>query len=110
MSVAIDDQAKVPRRVYPAPLEVDPAIDDPVAADNEVALESLSQWQLARRRFRRHRMAMVGVVIFGGMMAVAALGPFLVPFETLNFPGLAGTRQAWSMSSAPTRTVATSSP
>ena len=85
--MAIDDQAKVPGVVYPAPLEVDPAIDDPAAADNEVALESLSQWQLARRRFRRHRMAMVGVVIFGSMIAVAALGPFLVPFETLNFPG-----------------------
>lgn len=58
-----------------------------VAADNEVALESLSQWQLARRRFRRHRLALVGLAILLVMVAMAALGPVLVPFTAMNFPG-----------------------
>jgi peptide/nickel transport system permease protein len=57
------------------------------AADNEVALESLSQWQLAWRRFRRHRLAVVGAVIFLAIIAIAILGPFLIPYEVLNFPG-----------------------
>jgi len=56
-------------------------------ADNEVALESLSQWQLARRRFRRHRLAMVGAVIFLAIIAIAILGPVLVPYTVLDFPG-----------------------
>jgi ABC-type dipeptide/oligopeptide/nickel transport system permease subunit len=60
---------------------------DLVEADNEVALESLTQWQLARRRFRRHRLAMAGLVIFGFMILVAILGPIIVPFQPLNFPG-----------------------
>ena len=57
------------------------------AADNEVALESLSQWQLAVRRFRRHRLAMVGVVIFAFMIGVAVFGPIVRPFDPLNLPG-----------------------
>ncbi|CAN5720510.1 ABC transporter permease [soil metagenome] len=61
--------------------------EDLAAADNEVALESLSQWQLARRRFRRHRLAMIGLAIFGLMSLVAVVGPYLVPYEALNFPG-----------------------
>ncbi len=66
-----------------------PAIQEGTAAptDNEVALRSLSQWELARRRFKRHRLAMVGLVIFLVMVAVAAFGPIVVPFETLDFPG-----------------------
>ena len=48
-------------------------------ADNEVALESLSQWQLARRRFRKHRLAMIGVFIFLFMVLVAIFGPILGP-------------------------------
>jgi peptide/nickel transport system permease protein len=32
-------------------------------------------------------MATVGVAIFGTMAAIAILGPFLVPFRTLDFPG-----------------------
>ena len=39
-------------------------------ADNEVALESLSQWQLAWRRFKRHKMAMVGLMYATGLKAV----------------------------------------
>jgi peptide/nickel transport system permease protein len=60
---------------------------DLASADSEVALESLGQWQLAWRRFRRHRLATVGAVVFLGMAATAILGPLLVPFQALDFPG-----------------------
>ena len=49
--------------------------------DVEVALESLSQWQLAWRRFRRHRLAMIGVVILTFMVLVAIFGPILQPLQ-----------------------------
>jgi hypothetical protein len=47
--------------------------------DFEVQLQSLSQWQLAWRRFRRHRLAIVGAILFFGMCAVAIVGPFILP-------------------------------
>jgi peptide/nickel transport system permease protein len=56
-------------------------------ADVEVALESLSQWQLAWRRFKRHRMAIMGLGIFGVMVGVAILGPILLPYNPLDIPG-----------------------
>jgi ABC-type dipeptide/oligopeptide/nickel transport system permease subunit len=56
-------------------------------ADNEVALKSMSQWELARRRFFRHKLAMVGLVIFAVMLLVGAFGPVIVPFDVLHFPG-----------------------
>lgn len=60
---------------------------DLAGADNEVALESLSQWQLARRRFRKHRLAMVGVVIFLFMVVVAIAGPIIQPYHFTDIPG-----------------------
>lgn len=66
--------------------QVDPMLDEDLAR-HEVALESLSQWQLVRRRFRRHRLAMIGLVIFGIMILVAILGPILRPFDFINIPG-----------------------
>src|SRR5262245_53504660 len=59
---------------------VDAILDSPAAqealvaaqeSDHEVALRPLSQWQLAWRRFRRHRMAVVGSVIVGTMVVIA---------------------------------------
>src|SRR3954451_13502053 len=60
---------------------------DTAAADNEVALESLSQWQLAYRRFRRHKLALVGMFIFIVMTLIAIFGPILVPYEPMHLPG-----------------------
>ena len=44
-------------------------VQDYLAADQdddyEVSLKPLSQWQLAWRRFRKHRMAIVGSVMVG---------------------------------------------
>lgn len=51
------------------------------AVDYEVGLESLNQWQLAWRRFRRHRLALVGLGILGFFIAVAIVGPIFMPFE-----------------------------
>ena len=36
-------------------------------ADYEVSLESLSQWQLAWRKFRKHRLALVGMGVTAGV-------------------------------------------
>ncbi len=58
-------------------------IDQP---DFEVQLESLSQLQLAWRRFRKHRLAMVGAFMFLTMCAVAIIGPFLLPYSFYTIP------------------------
>jgi ABC-type dipeptide/oligopeptide/nickel transport system permease subunit len=58
----------------------------PETEDVEVALESLSQWQLAWRRFKLHRLAAIGLVIFGAMVLVAILGPILLPYDPLFIP------------------------
>ena len=85
--MAVDDQIEPRPGLYgPAASGLDEA-EDLNAVDNEVALQSLSQWQLAWRRFRRHRLAMVGIVIFGFMVGIAVAGPILVPFDSLDFPG-----------------------
>jgi peptide/nickel transport system permease protein len=55
-------------------------------ADYEVGLESLSQWQLAWRKFKRHRLALVGMVILGALFLIALLGPFLLPFSFNEIP------------------------
>jgi ABC-type dipeptide/oligopeptide/nickel transport systems, permease components len=71
-------------------MAVMPAVMPPAggeAAEYEVALKSLSQWQLAARRFRRHKLALIGVAVFGFMLVVAILGPIVAPFDSLHYPG-----------------------
>jgi len=53
-------------------------------ADYEVSLQPLSQWQLAWRRFRRHRLAMVGAVLVGTMAFLAIFGPVIWPYDALD--------------------------
>ena len=53
-------------------------------ADYEVALESLNQWQIAWRRFKRHRLALIGAGIFGVMIFLAILGPVIWPYDRLD--------------------------
>lgn len=55
--------------------------------DVEVALVSLSQGELAWRRFKRHRLALAGLAIFGVMILVAIFGPIVSPFDPTNIPG-----------------------
>ena len=52
--------------------------------DFEVALQPLSQWQLAWRRFKRHRLALVGTVLFGTMLLLAVFGPIIWPYDPLD--------------------------
>jgi len=61
--------------------------DDQLQVDTEVALVSLSQWQLAARRFRKHRMALVGLGIFIFMILVIVIIPIFQPFVFQNIPG-----------------------
>jgi peptide/nickel transport system permease protein len=49
--------------------------------DYDVQLESLNQRQLAWRRFRRHRMALLGAVLFFSMVAIGIVGPIFFPFD-----------------------------
>src|SRR5450756_1221996 len=55
-------------------------------ADVEVALESLSQWQLALKRFLRHRMALVGLAVFTAIILIAIIGPIVAPYNPLDIP------------------------
>jgi peptide/nickel transport system permease protein len=79
-SIPADDQG----RVTPTP----------ESADYEVALQSLNQWQLAWRRFKRHRLALVGAIIFAGMLFLAVFGPIIWPYDPLalrsDLPGPMG--------------------
>jgi ABC-type antimicrobial peptide transport system permease subunit len=54
--------------------------------DYEVGLESLGQWQIAARKFRRHRLAMIGLVILACLVAAAILGPIFMPFNYNTVP------------------------
>jgi peptide/nickel transport system permease protein len=54
--------------------------------DYEITLQSLNQWQLAWRKFKKHRLAIVGLTILGVLISVAIVGPFIVPFEFNSIP------------------------
>jgi peptide/nickel transport system permease protein len=54
--------------------------------DYEVALVSLNQWQLAWRRFKKHKLAMFGAALFLSMLAVAIIGPILLPYDPTFVP------------------------
>lgn len=69
----------------PAELERQ-AADAAQAADYEVNLEALSQFQLAWRKFKKHRLALIGLGILGFFVLVAAIGPFLMPFSFTDIP------------------------
>jgi len=85
--MTVDDQTTPSPTVSLGVDTADTVGEDLAGADSEVSLESLSQWQLTRRRFRRHRLASVGTVVFFFMVLVGILGPVLVPFHPLYYPG-----------------------
>jgi peptide/nickel transport system permease protein len=53
----------------------------PAPTDYEVGLESLSQWQLAWRKFKKHRLALIGLGILAFFVIVAIVGPIIAPFN-----------------------------
>jgi peptide/nickel transport system permease protein len=52
--------------------------------DYEVGLESLSQYQLAWRKFRRHRLAMIGLGMLAFLILAAVIGPIFKPYNFLD--------------------------
>jgi peptide/nickel transport system permease protein len=84
--MAQDPDLKVPTQVAApetADLEVRAA---EAGADFEVSLESLSQWELAWRKFRNHRLALFGLFILGVLLASAIIGPIVTPFDFADVP------------------------
>lgn len=78
MSQNIEQQAGLAAEV------IDP---DPTAPeDYEVGLKSLNQWQLAWRKFRKHKLALIGLLIGAVLIAVAIIGPVLMPFSFTDVP------------------------
>jgi len=76
-------------RVIRAGVELTPAEVEELELerpDYEVQLESLNQWQLAWRRFKRHRLAVVGSAIFLSIVAVGILGPVLLQYDFRVIP------------------------
>jgi peptide/nickel transport system permease protein len=66
-----------------------PEIIDPdptQAEDYEVGLKSLNQWQLAWRKFRKHRLALIGLGIISALIVIAVVGPVLMPFSFTDIP------------------------
>jgi peptide/nickel transport system permease protein len=61
-----------------APVSAAPPADE---TDYEVQLESLNQWQLAWRRFKRHRLAVIGSLMFLIICAIGIFGPIFVPYD-----------------------------
>ncbi len=76
---------------FPSPV-TEPAVEDverraaEAGVDYEVQLESLDQWQLAWRKFRKHRLAIVGLGILIGLIVAAIVGPILSPFVFNEIP------------------------
>ena len=54
--------------------------------DYEVGLESLSQLQLAWRKFKGHRLALLGLAMIGSLIGVAVVGPLLLPYDFATIP------------------------
>jgi peptide/nickel transport system permease protein len=73
------------RAAGPAILE-EPDGDDGGTTDYEVNLKSLSQFELVWRKFRRHRLAMVGLGILFALFAAAIVGPIFLPYAVDNIP------------------------
>ena len=63
-----------------------PATGAEPGTDYEVSLKSLSQWELAWRKFRRHRLALMGLGILGFLIAAAIIGPIFLPFQLDRIP------------------------
>jgi ABC-type dipeptide/oligopeptide/nickel transport system permease subunit len=59
---------------------------EPELVDVEVALESLNQWQLATRRFLRHRMALIGLAVLLIIVVIAIIGPIIAPYNPIDIP------------------------
>src|SRR5690348_146282 len=57
------------------------------------SIRQRSLWQDAVDRFTRNRLAMIGAVVIGVLLFIAAFGPLLTPYDNL--------RQDWDAMAAP---------
>jgi ABC-type dipeptide/oligopeptide/nickel transport system permease subunit len=77
-----DPGAAIPR----PPVAAGPAaavLEEPEAAlayETGVEVQSRSQWQYARRRFMRHRLALVSLVLLLGIFLAGAFAPWVAPY------------------------------
>lgn len=53
--------------------------------DTEVSFKQLGQWELVLRRFRKHKLAMVGIVVLVLLTLMAILAPVISPETYLNW-------------------------
>ena len=81
-----DLEKLTPEPVHATAPVVDDATGTEPGVDYEVSLESLSQWQIAWRKFKRHRLALVGLVILVMLIVAAILGPIFMPFDFQTIP------------------------
>ena len=77
--------AHVPGQVAPANLDAS-GPDVGGTTDYEVNLKSLSQFELVWRKFRRHRLAMVGLGLLVLLFVAAIVGPIFLPFAVDHIP------------------------
>jgi peptide/nickel transport system permease protein len=49
--------------------------------DYEVGLVSLNQWQIAWRRFKKHKLAVFGAILFLGICLIAIVVPIFLPYD-----------------------------
>ena len=55
------------------------------SAENERAVYVATQWQLMRWRFRKHRMAVVALVLLAGLYVLAVFCEFFSPYDPIKF-------------------------
>jgi peptide/nickel transport system permease protein len=85
----VSDPFRAPNAEPPG---TEPAVEDlelraaEAGLDYEVQLQSLNQWQLAWRKFRKHRLAIVGLGILVVLIVAAIVGPILSPFVFNEIP------------------------
>ena len=65
-----------------------PALDAKLREIEELEQKSLTQWQLIWRDFKKHRLAVVGLVVVCLLYLIAILGEFLTPHDPLARMGL----------------------
>ncbi|MBI2777876.1 MAG: ABC transporter permease [Chloroflexi bacterium] len=76
----------IERATAPAVLEEAEPGSTPPSADYEVNLRSLSQFELVWRKFRHHRLALIGLGILATLFVAAIVGPIFLPFSVSNIP------------------------
>jgi len=65
-----------------SPERVESAPAQPISAQEKQALYTASQWQLIWRKFRRHHLAQVAMIVLGLFYILAVFAEFIAPYGT----------------------------